>query len=117
MPRRIDLDRSAQSSAIAAAEHDGRLAEIAQYLHQRQHRRGLAGAADMIIADAEHGDANVKTLALQSPACDQPVKGAERHQQQRYPRRAPVPEARLTHSPPPFRAAVAADTAPARRAF
>ena len=74
MPRRIDLDRSAQPSAIAAAEHHRRLAEIAQQLGQRQHRRGLAGAADVIIADAKHGNAGVKTLALQALARNQAVE-------------------------------------------
>ena len=68
MPRGIDLDRPAQSAAIAAAEHHRRLAEFAQQLRQRQHRRGLAGAADVIIADAKHGDAGVEPLALQSLA-------------------------------------------------
>ena len=67
-----------QSSAIAAAEHDRRLAEIAQQLGERQHRRGLAGAADVIIADAKHGDAGIETLALQAQACDQAIEGAER---------------------------------------
>ena len=68
---RIDHDRTAQSSAIAAAEHDRRLAEIAQQPGQRQHRRGLAGAADMIIADAEHGNAGIKPLALHPLGRDQ----------------------------------------------
>ena len=63
VPRRIDLDRPAQPSAIAAAEHHRRLAEIAQQSGQRQHRRRLAGAADVIIADAEHGDAGVERPA------------------------------------------------------
>ena len=80
MARGIDLDRPVQSPAIAAAEHHRRLAEIAQQLGQRQHRRGLAGAADVIIADAKHGDAGVKALALQSLAGDQAIDGAERHQ-------------------------------------
>ncbi len=80
MPPGIDVDRTVQSSAIAATEHDRSLAEIAQHLRKGQHCRGLAGAAGMIVADAKHGDAGVKTLALQSPACDQPIDGAERRQ-------------------------------------
>ena len=45
----------------------------------------LAGAADMIITDANHGNAGIKTLAPQPPACDQAIDRAERHQQSRYP--------------------------------
>ena len=83
VPPRIDLDRPAQLSAIAATEHDRRLAEIAQYFGEGQNHRGLAGAADMIVADAKHGDAGIKTLALQSPCCDRAIERAERHKQAR----------------------------------
>ena len=66
MPLRIDPHRAAQFAAIAAAEHHGRFAEIAQQLRQRQHGRRLAGAADVIIADAEHGDAGIQPLRAAS---------------------------------------------------
>ncbi len=82
VPRGIDPDRAAQPSAITAAEHDRRLAEIAQQLGQRQHRRRLAGAADVIIADADHGNAGLKSLALHALRGDQAIERAERHQQQ-----------------------------------
>ena len=81
----IDPDRPAQFSAIAAAEHDRRLAELAQQLRQRQHGRRLAGAADMIVADAEHGNAGMQSLALQAPRRDRAIERAERPQQMRVP--------------------------------
>src|SRR6202171_5136249 len=62
--RETPPDRDVYFPAIPAAEHHRRLAEIAQQFCQRQHRRRLAGAADMIIADAEHGDARLQTFAL-----------------------------------------------------
>ena len=68
----IDHDRPAQASAIAAAEHDRRLAEIAQQFHQREHGRRLAGTADVIVADAKYGNAGVKALALQTAAATAP---------------------------------------------
>jgi len=116
VPRRIDLDRTAQATAIATAQHDRSLAEVAQQVCQRQHRRSLAGTADMIVADADHGDPGVKPLALQTLARDQTIERAERRQQAGYPGRWPVPEVRLTHSSPPSRAVTAANTAPARPA-
>ncbi len=81
MPRRIDHDRAAQMSAITAAQHDRRFAEIAQQFCERQHRRRLAGAADVVVADAKHGDAGIKALAPHSPARNHAIEGAERRQQ------------------------------------
>ena len=83
MPFRIDPDRPAQSAAIAAAEHHRGLTEIAQQVCERQHRGGLAGAADMIVADAQHGNAGVKTLALHALAGDQTVECGEWSKQNR----------------------------------
>ena len=85
MPRGIDHDWPAQSSAIAATEHDRRLAEFAQQLCERQHGRGLAGAAEVIVTDAKHGDAGIKAVALQSLSGDQAIECAERRQYYRYP--------------------------------
>jgi hypothetical protein len=59
VPFGIDLDRAAQVSAVAAAEHDRRLAGVAQQVDQCQYRRGLAGTADVIISNAQHGDAGI----------------------------------------------------------
>jgi hypothetical protein len=39
----------------------------------------------MIVADAKHGDAGIKTLALQSLACDQAIERTKGHQQSRNP--------------------------------
>jgi len=41
----------------------------------------LAGAADMIVANAKHGNAGVKPLALQAPCGDHAIECAERRQQ------------------------------------
>ena len=60
-------------------------AQFTQQLRQGQNCRGLAGAADMIVTDTQHGYAGVKTLALQSVAGDQAIDGAERHQKLRHP--------------------------------
>ena len=83
MPREVNPDRPLQRSAIAAAEHDRRLAHLAQQPGQRQHGRGLAGAADMIVADAQHRDAGVEAAALHALAGDEAIERAERRQQQR----------------------------------
>ena len=114
VPDGIDPDRPAQLSAIAAAEHDRRLAEFAQQLRQRQHGRRLAGAADVIIADAEHRNAGIQSPALQALCGDGAIERGERLQQMRVERGRAVPEARLTHWRLPSRSATAADTARAR---
>ena len=80
MPRGIDLDRAAQLTAVAAAEHDGRFAEVAHDRCQRLDRRRLAGAADMVVADAEHGDAGVEPVPPQAFRGDGAVKRAKRPQ-------------------------------------
>src|SRR6185312_14488571 len=108
-------DRAAQFSAIATAQYDGRLAKLAQQLCQRQHGRRLAGAADVIIADAEHRNAGLQSPALQALCGDGAIERGERFQEMRVERGRAVPEARLTHWRPPSRSAIAADTAPARR--
>src|SRR6267142_2358284 len=74
----IDPDRPVQPSTIATTEHDRRLAEVAQHPGESQHHRRLAGAADMIVADAKHGDAGIETLALQSPRRHRAIERAER---------------------------------------
>ena len=114
MPRGIDPDRPAQFSAIAAAEHDRRFAEVAQQLRKRQHGRRLAGAADMVVADAEHGNAGMQPPALQAPRRDGAIERAERSQEMRVQRSRAMPEARLTHWRLPSRAAIAADKARVR---
>src|SRR5258708_37012186 len=71
----------------------------------------------MVIADAEHGDAGFQPLALQAFRRDGAIEHAKRPQQMRFPGRPAVPEARLTHSRLPFRAAAATNMAPARSAY
>src|SRR6202000_1584683 len=93
-----------------------RLAERAQDPHQRKHGRCLAGAAEMIVADAKHGNAGIDALLAQTPRRDRAIERAERPEQMRLEGRRPVPEARLTHWRLPFRAEAGGYTAPARPA-
>ncbi|MGY3123459.1 hypothetical protein ACVWXQ_007396 [Bradyrhizobium sp. S3.14.4] len=74
----IDHDRTLEAPAITAAEHHRRLAELAQQLCQCEHGRRLAGAADMVVADADHGDAGVKALAQHAPFGDRAIEQAQR---------------------------------------
>jgi len=74
----IDHERPVQSAPVTAAQHHRRLAEIAQHPGQRQHRRGLAGAAKMIIADTKNRNAGVKPPALQPLRRDRAIERAER---------------------------------------
>src|SRR6185369_11874061 len=70
----------------------------------------------VIIADAEHRNAGIQSLAPQALCGDGAVEDRERFQQMRVERGRAVPEARLTHWRLPSRSAIAANTAPARRA-
>jgi hypothetical protein len=83
--RRIDHDRTTKPPAIAAAEHHRRLVQLAQNLGEREHRWRLAGAADVIIANTEHGNAGVKTATPQPLRCDRAIERAERPKQMRFP--------------------------------
>src|SRR6185312_17048434 len=103
-------------SAIATAQYDRRLAKLAQQLRQRQHGRRLAGAANVIIADAEHRNAGIQSPPLQALCGDGAIECGERFQEMRVERSRAVPEARLTHWRLPSRSAAAADTAQAQRA-
>jgi predicted RNA methylase len=80
VPLRIDPYRAVQSSTIAAAEHDRRFAEIAQEFRQRQHRRRLAGTADVVIADADDGHPGVDPRLLHPPCGDGAIECGERSQ-------------------------------------
>lgn len=81
MAMRIDMQRTGQAPAIAAAQHTGPLAQFAQEMHQRQYARRLAGAADMIIADADHRNAGIGTRLLHPLRGDGTVERGDGRQQ------------------------------------
>ena len=70
---------------MAVALVHRRLAEIPQYPRKRQHHGGLAGAADMIVADAEYGYSGIESLALQAMTGDCAIDRGERRQEVRHP--------------------------------
>src|SRR5579883_2301113 len=113
----VDHERTTPLAAVAAAEHDRPLAELAEDVCQRQHGRGLAGAAEMIVADADHRHAGLKALALHALGRNRAIERAERPEQTRCEGSGPVPEGRLTHCRLPSRAAIATNRAPARQAY
>ena len=84
--QRIDVDRTAQAAAIAAAQHHRCFIHFPQQPHQGKGRRRLAGAADMVVSDAQDRNADIKARPRQSAGRDRAIERAQRHQQSRQQR-------------------------------